>query len=154
MGKKGLLAVVTIAIVYFVWLILWAFLEFFTDLNLPISLKVWSIIGIFLYIALILIEILFMIEREKKEEIPKKIKKVVCGYCKTKFDISDTGERPLNYICPNCGNEGALKGKTLKGISIFIECSNCGKEAEIFYSGERPFEYVCPHCHAKGIIND
>ncbi len=154
MGKKSLLIAVVVAIVYFIWLAIWAFFEFFTDLKLPVSLKIWSIIGIFLYSALILIEILLVMKKEEKEETPKKIKKVVCAQCKTKFDISDTGERPLSYICPNCGNEGFLKGKTLKGNSIFIECSNCGKEIEIFDFGERPFEYICPYCHVKGIIND
>lgn len=154
MSKKSLLIIVITAIVYFIWLIIWGTIEFFTPLSMPISLKIWSIIGIFIYSALIIIEVLMLMEKEKKEEIPKKIKKAVCGYCKTKFDVEDTGERPLEYVCPNCGNEGFLKGRTLKGNSLLIKCSNCKNEIEIFDFGERPLEYVCPVCHLKGIIND
>ncbi|MEM2508747.1 MAG: hypothetical protein QW673_00915 [Candidatus Thermoplasmatota archaeon] len=153
MSKKSLLIIV-VSIAYFIWLILWVAIEFFTPIDEPISLKIWSILGIFIYSAFIIIEILMLIGKEKKEKIEAKIKKVVCGYCKTKFDIEDTGERPLSYACPNCGNEGFLKGKTLKGNSIFIECSNCKNEIEIFDFGERPMKYVCPKCRLEGILND
>ena len=94
--------------------------------------------------------------REEEEEIKivsEAIKKIVCSNCKTVFTIRDTGVRPLKYKCPNCGMEGVLRGKSVKGKRISVQCDKCGNEFEIFDTGERPLIYRCPVCHYQGEVS-
>ena len=159
MNKKSVSkAVVIVSFIYFIWLIVASAAEVFGGIKIFFSLKEWSIIGIFIYIVLLLIEVYvyFTIPEKKTKEmkiVSEVMKKVVCSECKTKFTISDTGVRPLPYTCPNCGKEGTLRGKVIEGKSRFVTCSNCQNEFEIFDTEERPLYYECPQCHFKGAIS-
>lgn len=149
--------IVLVSFIYFIWLVITAVVEVFYNSKIFLSLKEWSIVGIILYILLLLVEVVIYISTPEKKEketkiVSEVIKKVVCSHCKTKFTVSDTGVRPLYYTCPNCGKEGALKGRVVEGESRFIVCSNCESEIEIFDTGERPLHYECPSCHVEGVL--
>ncbi|MCD6572786.1 MAG: hypothetical protein J7K95_01660 [Thermoplasmata archaeon] len=159
MDRKTLLkAIFVISLLYFIWLIMAVANETFWSYNLYLSFKTWSIIGIIAYAAFIIIEVLLYITAPKEEEeeikiVSEAIKKIVCSNCKTVFTIRDTGVRPLKYKCPNCGMEGVLRGKSVKGKRLAIECDKCGNEFEIFDTGERPLKYKCPVCHYQGVLS-
>ena len=159
MDRKTLLkAIFVISLLYFIWLIMAVANETFWSYNLYLSFKTWSIIGIIAYAAFIIIEVLLYITSPKEEEeeikiVSEAIKKIVCSNCKTVFTIRDTGVRPLKYKCPNCGMEGVLRGKSVKGKRLAIECDKCGNEFEIFDTGERPLKYKCPVCHYQGVLS-
>jgi len=158
MGKKIVLKVIFVAsLLYFIWLIMAAVNESFLKYNMYFSIKTWSIIGIALYLIFILIEAIFYLSQPHEEKevkiVTEAIKKVVCSNCKTTFTIKDTGVRPLKYTCPNCGMEGVLRGKNLKGKKMNVLCEKCHNEFEIFDTGERPLAYECPVCHYKGVLS-
>ncbi len=159
MDRKILLkAIFVISLLYFIWLIVAAANESFWNYNLYLSFKTWSIIGIIVYAAFIVIEVLLYVTAPKEEEeeikiVSEAIKKIVCSNCKTVFTIRDTGVRPLKYKCPNCGMEGVLRGKNIKGKRLAIECDKCGSDFEIFDTGERPLKYKCPTCHYEGVLS-
>ncbi|KAA0001774.1 MAG: hypothetical protein FE048_04925 [Thermoplasmata archaeon] len=158
MSHKNLLKIIVIAsIIYFIWLFIVALNETMYGEKILISLKMWSIIGVLLYILFLIIEILLYITTPKKEAreikiVSEVIKKVVCSHCHATFTISDTGVRPLKYTCPNCGKEGVLRGKRVKGIVKSITCSNCGNVFDVFDTGEKPLSYECPACHYQGVV--
>ena len=156
MNKNLLKIIVIVSLVYLAWLILVAFYEI-KGVEILLSLKYWSIIGIILYASFLFIEFLiYMTPPAKREEIKivsEALKKVMCSDCKTIFLISDTGVRPLRYTCPNCGKEGVLRGKTVEGKARKIVCENCNVEFEIFDTGERPLSYSCPNCHFEGVVS-
>ena len=160
MDKKTILKIImVISLLYFIWLILASTNEVFFKYNIYLSLKSWSLIGITIYSFFIAIESIIYISQPKEEEeeikiVSEAIKKIVCSNCKTLFTIKDTGVRPLKYKCPNCGMEGVLRGKSIKGKSIKISCDKCGNEFEIFDTGERPLNYECPVCHNKGVVTN
>ena len=145
------------SLLYFIWLIIAAVNESSLKYNMYLSLKTWSIIGIVLYLVFIAIEIIFYLSQPHEEKevkiVTEAIKKVVCSNCKTTFTIKDTGVRPLKYTCPNCGMEGVLRGKNIKGKKINILCEKCHNEFEVFDTGERPLAYECPVCHYKGVLS-
>ena len=159
MDRKTLLkAIFVISLLYFIWLIMAVANETFWSYNLYLSFKTWSIIGMIAYAAFIIIEVLLYITAPKEEEeeikiVSEAIKKIVCSNCKTVFTIRDTGVRPLKYKCPNCGMEGVLREKSVKGKRLAIECNKCGNEFEIFDTGERPLKYKCPVCHYQGVLS-
>ncbi len=159
MNKKNLLKlIIVLAIIYFIWLSIVILNEIKFNYNLILPLKIWSIIGIFLYAIFLLSEILIYLTLPKKEIeeikiVSEALKKVFCNNCKTVFNISDTGVRPLKYECPNCGMEGVLRGKVAEGKILKVLCKNCGNEFEIFDVGEKPLIYECPNCHVKGEIH-
>ncbi|MCD6474143.1 MAG: hypothetical protein J7K47_04475 [Thermoplasmata archaeon] len=159
MDRKTTIRVIfVVSLLYFIWLILVAANDSFWSYDLYLSFKGWSIIGSVIYAAFIIIEVLLYITapREEEEEIKivsEAIKKIVCSNCKTVFTIRDTGVRPLKYKCPNCGMEGVLRGKSVKGKRISVQCDKCGNEFEIFDTGERPLIYRCPVCHYQGEVS-
>ncbi len=158
MDKKNVsMAIMIISLLYFIWLVVVAANETMLHANMYLSLKEWSIIGIAIYIIFLAIEGAIYLSEPKEEEreiklISPAIKKIVCSNCKTVFTIKDTGVRPLKYTCPNCGMEGVIRGKNVKGKTRIIECEECGERFEIFDTGERPLHYECPFCHHKGVI--
>lgn len=149
--------IVVVSIVYFIWLIFVASNEMYFKINLLLSLKIWSIIGIVVYALFFIIEIIIYKGKPKKgareiKIVSEALKKVACNNCNTTFTISDTGVRPLKYTCPNCGKEGVLKGRAIKGRIKEIVCSNCKNRFEIFDSGQRPLSYMCPNCHFEEVL--
>jgi len=158
MKQKNLLkTIVIISIIYFIWLFIVALNETMYGGKILFSLKMWSVIGILLYILFLIIEILLYVTMPKKERreiklISEVIKKVVCSNCHATFTISDTGVRPLKYTCPVCGKEGVLRGKRVKGAVKSITCSNCGNVFDVFDTGEKPLSYECPSCHYQGVV--
>ena len=158
MNQKNLLKVIVIvSIIYFIWLFIVAMQEAMKGGVILFSLKIWSIVGIILYIFFLLVELLVYISTPKAEGkeikiVSEVIKKVVCSQCHTTFTITDTGVRPLRYTCPNCGKEGVLRGKRVKGVAKRITCDNCGNEFDILDTGEKPLTYVCPSCHYEGVV--
>ncbi|RLF47209.1 MAG: hypothetical protein DRN29_03110 [Thermoplasmata archaeon] len=158
MNQKNLLKIVVIAsILYFIWLFIVALNETMNGSKILLSLKTWSLIGVVVYVFFLFIEIMVYITTPKKETkeiklVSEVIKKIVCNSCHTTFTITDTGVRPMKYVCPNCGKEGVLRGKKVKGIVKTITCSSCGDKFEIIDTGERPLTYQCPSCHYEGVV--
>ncbi len=150
-------AIVILAVIYFLWLFIVAIKDVMGGDGILLTLKTWSIIGIAFYILLLIVEIMVyaFTPREEAEEIKvvtEAIKQVTCSNCKTVFNITDTGVRPLKYTCPNCGMEGVLRGKKVEGIKRTITCESCQNNFEIIDTGEKPLKYVCPVCHYEGEI--
>ena len=158
MNQKNLLKIVVIAsILYFIWLFIVALNETMNGSKILLSLKTWSLIGVVVYVFFLFIEIMVYITTPKKETkeiklVSEVIEKIVCNSCHTTFTITDTGVRPMKYVCPNCGKEGVLRGKKVKGIVKTITCSSCGDKFEIIDTGERPLTYQCPSCHYEGVV--
>jgi len=162
--KKRVAAVLTfIAFIYFLWIIVVALKEngyIFSTTNFFLSLREWAIIGILLYLIFVIIEVYYYLSAPKEEKKIEGIKlvstvkkKVMCNNCKTVFTIADTGKRPLRYSCPNCGEEGVLRGTTAEGIRKMVACENCKNIFEIYDTGERPFSYRCPKCHYESSLS-
>ena len=155
--KKMLNLIVLLAIIYFLWLFAVALNEIIRETTLLLDLKMWAIIGIVLYAVFVIIEVFLYLTQEKGGTREIKLvsdveTKVMCSYCKTTFLISDSGIRPIGYTCPNCGKDGALKGKKIEGSKSTINCSQCNHVFEIVDAGERPYQYECPHCHHQGAV--
>ena len=155
--KKMLNLIVLIAILYFIWLFSMALNEIVRETTFLFELKLWAVIGVVLYAIFLIIEIFLYLT--KSQDKPREIKlisdietKVMCSYCKTTFTIADSGIRPIGYTCPNCGKDGALKGKKIEGAKATVNCSQCNNTFEIIDSGERPLQYECPHCHHQGDV--
>ena len=158
MKQNNLLkAIVILAVIYFLWLFIVAIKDVMGGDGILLTLKTWSIIGAAFYIILLVVEILVyaLTPQEEAEEIKvvaEAIKQVTCSNCKTIFNITDTGVRPLKYTCPNCGMEGVLRGKKVEGIKRTITCDSCQNNFEVIDTGEKPLRYVCPVCHYEGAI--
>ncbi|HHF56165.1 MAG TPA: hypothetical protein ENL42_04535 [Thermoplasmatales archaeon] len=158
MNQKNLLKVIVIvSIIYFIWLFIVAMQQARGGGEILFPLKIWAIAGIILYIFFLLVELIVYATTPKTEGkeikiVSEVIKKVMCSQCHTTFTISDTGVRPLKYTCPNCGKEGVLRGKRVKGVARHITCSNCGNEFDVLDTGEKPLTYVCPSCHHEGVV--
>jgi len=165
MGKekaRGVAVLAFVSLLYFLWLMVAVLKDrgyILSGTDIFLSLKEWAIIGIILYAVFLIAEIFYYLSTQKEEKGAEGIKlvsavtkRVVCSNCNTVFTITDTGVRPLRYTCPNCGMEGALRGKTAEGIRRHIKCEGCENEFEIYDTGERPLKYECPKCHFEGTI--
>lgn len=165
MGKekaRGAAVITFISLLYFLWLMVVVLKErgyILSGMNLRLSLKEWAIVGIILYAIFLIIEIFYYISIPKEEKgadgiklVSTATKKIVCGNCNTVFTITDTGVRPLRYTCPNCGEEGVLRGKIAEGTMKKIRCERCDSPFDIYDTGVRPLKYECPSCHFEGVI--
>ncbi len=155
--KDALKIIVLFAILYFIWLFVVALNEVMNGGTLLLELKMWAIIGVVLYALFLLVEVVMYLTVPKEESreiklVSEAITRVMCSNCKTTFTISDTGVRPMPYTCPNCGKEGALKGKKVEGSKMNVTCPECSASFEIMDTGERPLTYECPYCHHHGVV--
>jgi len=165
MGKekaRGVAVIAFVSLLYFLWLMVVVLKDrgyILSDTNIFLSLKEWAIIGTVLYAIFLIVEIFYYLSAPGEEGGAEGIKlvsavskKIVCSNCNTVFTITDTGVRPLRYTCPNCGMEGALRGKTAEGVRKRIKCGECENTFEIYDTGDRPLKYECPKCHFEGEI--
>jgi predicted RNA-binding Zn-ribbon protein involved in translation (DUF1610 family) len=165
MGKekvRGAVVIALLSLLYFIWLVIvilrdQGFLLENTDFVL--TLQEWAIMGIILYTIFIIVLVYYYLTLAPKEEMSPGIKLVsavttraVCDNCHTVIAVSDTGIRPLQYYCPNCGKQGALRCKTAQGIRKIITCERCEKDFEVYDTGERPLTYECSNCHFEGAL--
>lgn len=89
---------------------------------------------------------------------------IECTNCATRFDVQDTGVRPLDYTCPQCGTAGSwtaepvpMPGAGPAGVgaseeALLVKCTNCGKPFELPFSDKRPIFGSCPNCGKRGIL--
>ena len=163
-GKKTGLVLVSIAILYFLWILAVAFHEagyILEDTDFIFSLVEWAAIGIVLYFCIIIIFCFFYLfpfhrSSKKKEDfkiVEGKTNQVVCSNCKTIFSFQDTGERPLEISCSHCKRKGILKGTTVSAKKHIISCSHCGNIFEVLDWDIRPLDYQCPECHQQDSIS-
>lgn len=144
--------IITISILYFLWLLAIILSDLGYFFLLDTSLERWIFVGIALYSIFTIIMISFLYT-PKEEEESFSTTQVGCSKCKTIFKIKGTGERPLAYSCPNCGREGSLKGRIATAKRSNITCDNCGEKFDIWDEGTRPLNFECPRCHLERIIS-
>ena len=168
MGKekaRGVAVIAFVSLLYFLWLMVVVLKDrgyILSNTETFLSLREWAIIGILLYAIFLIVEVFYYLSASRGEAagaegiklVSAVTKKIVCSNCNTVFTITDTGVRPLRYTCPNCGMEGALRGKTAEGVRRNIKCGECGNTFEIYDTGERPLKYECPKCHFEGQIEE
>ena len=160
---RGAAVITFISLLYFLWLVVVVLQDqgyLLEGTDLVLSLRDWAIVGIILYAVFVMVLVYYYLTTGTPEKRTEGIKlvsavttRVVCDNCHTVFTISDTGVRPLRYSCPNCGEQGALRRKTIQGRRKNIACHHCENYFEVYDTGERPLSYECPHCHFEGALS-
>lgn len=113
-------------------------------------------------ILLVLVYLYFRVPGAKRAE-PNALD-VTCKNCSHAFRLADTGERPLYFVCPECGVEDVLPAAE-GGYSpleaqatpdseevLLVKCSNCNNVFELPFTEARPVIGDCPNCGRRGIL--
>lgn len=174
-GVFGVGLVLMLLAVY-VALVFWEnTIGFGAGLFAALALELWIILlAVLLFAALVILTILYFVHSGPR---PVPVLSVACAVCSTPLEVTDTGQRPLPYTCPQCGTVGEIAGHEAPPAAqeapapepltptpapmvdaevdaLLVQCTNCQNEFELPYSTERPLHGRCPHCGEETILEE
>lgn len=138
------------------------------DFFLAIPLIVWNVVGVILFIAFLVVEIMMVFFSELLFEVrglsPDQTGthlNVRCRDCGVVHWVEDTGERPMSHFCPNCGKQGQWGGPDRGNkdfiytqVEVKIGCTNCHTTFLVPEPLVRPLWAQCPSCEKVGVLKE